>query len=622
MAGFELILTSDTINEGRLKINSAFTESIGIWTGGTGTDSILANNITGNESGGDRALSFGFGNIADGTDAIAAGTSSSALTDNSIAISSNSIVRDSISVPGATNGLSIGGANNTLEGITYGSIIGGVGNVLSGTSGSLDFASTIIGSIDSVMTSNASRSSIIAGGRLISVTLENSSMSVGTGQGTAAIGGFLNKSVAGDYKVMIGGQQNICGGSRSISIGGLSNIVGFLSTPVDGVDFASTFDGLIIGGSSNATINGCVIHSSSADVNGDSVVLGSSGSDIDGSRCSIIGGTSNIIDAGSDITVYNSILGGADNQIAPGNSTTTRAAIIAGRFNLMNAGGASYSVILGGYRNETGPADQSSAIIGSTGTITKGAFQVSMGHGGATPVSALASNNKIRFDIPLGDIHYNGTLFPGTADFAEYFEWLDGNPSNEDRVGYFVSLSGENIYIGNSNIIGAVSATPAIIGDTHGNSWKDCFLKDDFGRNITKRYSAYTLSEIVDNVEQVFIDDENNTYCITPWLDDMLGTLYTGDTSNKTFDKITNIDIPNPQFDKSLDLSYLSRIERKEWSPIGLVGKLHVRTSEDITGSTVSVNSSGMTQNGAGYHVLKEVKAYDGEYGIVQILLK
>ena len=46
---------------------------------------------------------------------------------------------------------------------------------------------------------------------------------------------------------------------------------------------------------------------------------------------------------------------------------------------------------------------------------------------------------------------YEGTLYltkaykSTGADYAEYFEWLDGNPQAEDRVGRFVTLEGDKI---------------------------------------------------------------------------------------------------------------------------------------------------------------------------------
>ena len=53
-----------------------------------------------------------------------------------------------------------------------------------------------------------------------------------------------------------------------------------------------------------------------------------------------------------------------------------------------------------------------------------------------------------------------------------------------------------------------------------------------------------------------------------------------------------------------------------------MLGKLHVRTSEQITSDKISVDSNGEAINGTDYHVLKPIKDYDGDYGIVQILFK
>jgi hypothetical protein len=44
----ELILSSDTINEGRIKINNAYSASTNLWSASTGSNSIIADNSTGN----------------------------------------------------------------------------------------------------------------------------------------------------------------------------------------------------------------------------------------------------------------------------------------------------------------------------------------------------------------------------------------------------------------------------------------------------------------------------------------------------------------------------------------------------------------------------------------------
>ena len=75
------------------------------------------------------------------------------------------------------------------------------------------------------------------------------------------------------------------------------------------------------------------------------------------------------------------------------------------------------------------------------------------------------------------------------ADYAEYFEWEDGNPSNEDRVGTSVVLVGEKIRPATSSddtskIIGVISATPCVVGDSASLKYHDRYLKDDWGRDI------------------------------------------------------------------------------------------------------------------------------------------
>ena len=57
-------------------------------------------------------------------------------------------------------------------------------------------------------------------------------------------------------------------------------------------------------------------------------------------------------------------------------------------------------------------------------------------------------------------------MTPTGADYAEYFEFEDGNPTKEDRIGYLVELSGAKIKLANgTDILGAVSSTMGVIGD-------------------------------------------------------------------------------------------------------------------------------------------------------------
>jgi hypothetical protein len=121
------------------------------------------------------------------------------------------------------------------------------------------------------------------------------------------------------------------------------------------------------------------------------------------------------------------------------------------------------------------------------------------------------------------------------GDFAEMFEWEDGNPENEKRVGYTV-LVNEQGFIrkatmdDNSNdVIGVVSATATVTGSAAGMEYNKKYLKDDF--------------------EQTILDASGN-----PMI--------------------------NPDYDESIP--YENREKRKEWSPIGLYGKLIVRNGSPI----------------------------------------
>jgi len=122
-----------------------------------------------------------------------------------------------------------------------------------------------------------------------------------------------------------------------------------------------------------------------------------------------------------------------------------------------------------------------------------------------------------------GNAYADGSWSGGGADYAEYFEWLDGNLDNEDRRGYSVSLINDKIKIAEEGdlIIGVISGNASVIGDSAWNMWNEKYLRDDF---------------------QTYIRDEN------------------GDR------------ILNPNFDP--DTEYISREKRPEWGVVGLVGKL------------------------------------------------
>lgn len=69
----------------------------------------------------------------------------------------------------------------------------------------------------------------------------------------------------------------------------------------------------------------------------------------------------------------------------------------------------------------------------------------------------------------------DGTVVSGNADFAEVGEWVDGNPNEEDRIGYFVCIdhSCPGPYIrkatANDDIRGVTVSAPAFAGNYSGD---------------------------------------------------------------------------------------------------------------------------------------------------------
>jgi len=147
--------------------------------------------------------------------------------------------------------------------------------------------------------------------------------------------------------------------------------------------------------------------------------------------------------------------------------------------------------------------------------------------------SSSSGDTELKF-VGDGNAFADGSFTGGGADYAEYFEWADGNSSDEDRRGYTVVLDGNKIRKSTSSdaaatIIGVVSGNPSVVGDGDVDRWKQKYQKDDYG---------------------TYIRDENG-------------------------DKILNSDFDDTK-------TYISRAERKEWDIIGLMGKIRVRKGQTM----------------------------------------
>jgi len=190
------------------------------------------------------------------------------------------------------------------------------------------------------------------------------------------------------------------------------------------------------------------------------------------------------------------------------------------------------------------------------------------------------SNNDVEFNFKgEGTVNSDGSNNLGSgADYAEYFEWKDGNSSSEDRVGYSVILDGNQIVKATSSddtskIIGVISGNPAVVGDTAWNKWSKKHLKDDYGRYIMEEYSITEWYESDDKQKTLiqYMTDEIPSDVKVP----SDATVISTEVDGKTKLKRRKV---NPDWDKSK--TYIPREDRKEWDVVGLTGKLRLRKGQ------------------------------------------
>lgn len=133
-----------------------------------------------------------------------------------------------------------------------------------------------------------------------------------------------------------------------------------------------------------------------------------------------------------------------------------------------------------------------------------------------------SDNHNVFYVTYLGEVYAKGSYNTIGADYAEYFEWADGNPLNEDRIGLLVSLYGDKIELAHGDdFIGAVSVNPSMVGNAQFTNWRGRFETDVFGRTLH------------DECGKPIVSDDYNP-----------------------------------------KMKYIPRADRPEWSPIGLVGRL------------------------------------------------
>ena len=178
-----------------------------------------------------------------------------------------------------------------------------------------------------------------------------------------------------------------------------------------------------------------------------------------------------------------------------------------------------------------------------------------------------------------GNATFAGTVTSASgADYAEYFEWKDGNVNSEDRVGYIVTLDGDKIVKAKAgdDILGIISGCATVIGDNAEWNWQGRFERDEFGRIIYEQ-----VEQFIDTPDPDWKPNPEKPDEEVPMIKKSLGYF----------------PVPRENADYDPTKEYSNRSNRPEWDTVGMMGKLYVR--DDGTAAindyvTVSATTDGV----------------------------
>ena len=173
--------------------------------------------------------------------------------------------------------------------------------------------------------------------------------------------------------------------------------------------------------------------------------------------------------------------------------------------------------------------------------------------------TSSARSNAMRV-THQGDIYATKAMQSSGADYAEFIkEWEDGNPNNEDRVGYFVTIRNKKIRIAQEGdyIAGIISGNPSVVGNSDEDYyWK--YERDAFNRIILE--DVPEMEQEMDELGNPILDEEGNPI-LHP----------TGNILKNARMKVSETyNVEKQQY-------YIERKLRKEWDYVGMVGVIPTR---------------------------------------------
>ena len=466
----------------------------------------------------------------------------------------------------------LGGTNNSITG-SYSSIGNGFINTINDTGNvpveDLGYINGFNTVINGLLNSLTGCGNVVVAG--VSNTVASSySMNVMGGDHTVSSSAAC--TVAGSGHTMTGALESIiAGGSFNVMRGGVTSVIGGGSNnSIDVGDAGGA--GHVIGGGSNNEIVGT---GSSLNYN----VIGGGGFNkiyTDLSSNVIGGGYSNIIGTlGGPSVAYSTIAGGQNNTITNNNC------VLAGE-GLTTAFDGQTAV--GRYNSPTGLVYIPDPLFPSvkTGPYTP-VFMV----GGGTDALNRANLFSVTED---GWAHANGFSVSG-ADYAEYFE-SDADVVDAVVPGTSVVINPDTGNVrpgvpGASLLLGVVRpkrAAMSVVGNTANDYWHDKYLVDDMGQPVytgTVEYIPAPTGPVPVPMGPVLLQLK------TPPPPPPPPPVATGTYVYRT------VRMLNPTYDPSTP--YVPRIARREWNPIGLLGRVLLLPGQPVSPKWVRLRAFNST---------------------------
>jgi hypothetical protein len=304
-------------------------------------------------------------------------------------------------------------------------------------------------------------------------------------------------------------------------------------------------------------------------------------------------------------------------------------------------------------------ANGTSGLTGAAGNGGQYSFQLAGGSSNpinpGDGISVILRTSTFGTPQPVGEIITN-YFTVANADYAEYFEWDDGNIYNDDRVGYFVELNADKIRMATSSetSIGITSMTSNIMGDSAELGWSSTNMYDELGRLIREENYSMPISQIVSKYDLIYNSNSvGKAEIITDVINDAhthwrakansilneilirdgsvpsdLSTLKYSDYYRLfgNIEGISTVDqyitirlgllqnelnsvlpVLTAKVSSSYDPSqqYIPRSQRKEWIPVGMLGKVYVHDNGNCVVGQRCDCSDGIAVPGTHWFVLQ-----------------